>query len=118
MPTANSFAGRNAGGILIAVALAALGAAAVLMPHTVLRIAPPCLVSLVLGDTCWGCGMTRAALAFARGDFAAAWHFNKLSLLVLPMLFALYARYLSSLWTATRQRLGRPSATSLGAQGQ
>ena len=69
----------------------------VVMPHTVLRLAPPCLVSLLIDDACWGCGMTRAALALVRGDLAAAWEFNKLSVLVMPMLLALYTQQLCSL---------------------
>ena len=97
MPTASSCAKTDRAKLVIAIALALLGAAALAMPHTVLRIAPPCLVSLLVDDDCWGCGMTRAALALARGDLAAAWAFNKLSVVVLPMLLALYARFLWSL---------------------
>jgi hypothetical protein len=80
--------------IAIALALAVLGLAALLAPGALMRVAPPCLFSLLLDHPCWGCGMTRAALAFVRGDFVAAWQFNKASLLVLPMLMLLYARHL------------------------
>lgn len=104
MPTANSCARIDKSKLVIAIALALLGAAAVAMPHSVLRIAPPCLVSLLIDDACWGCGMTRAALALARGDLAAAWEFNKLSVVVLPMLLALYARQLWSLNRKNRSR--------------
>jgi hypothetical protein len=90
--------------IVIAVALAALGAGAMLAPGLVMRLAPPCLFSLLLDQTCWGCGMTRAALAFLRGDFPAAWHFNRASLLVLPMLLALYARHLLMIWNYARRK--------------
>lgn len=76
------------------------------MPHALLRVAPPCLVTLLLHQSCWGCGMTRAALAFLHGDLAAAWAFNRASLLVLPMLLLLYARHLHMIWRG----LGRPAS--------
>lgn len=84
--------------IAIALALAVVGAGVLVMPHAVLRFAPPCLFTVLLEHTCWGCGSTRAALAFLRGDFAAAWAFNKASMLVLPMLLLLYARHLHMIW--------------------
>ena len=89
--------------VVIAVALAALGAAALLMPDAVLRVAPPCLFSLLLDETCWGCGMTRAALALLHGDLPAAWQLNKASLLVLPMLLALYTRHLHMIWRGQKK---------------
>ena len=94
MPTASSYAKINKSKLVIAIALALLGAAAVAMPHTVLRLTPPCLVSLLIDDACWGCGITRAALALLRGDLAAAWEFNRLSVIVVPMLLTLYAHQL------------------------
>ncbi len=90
--------------IVIAVALAALGAAAILMPAALLRVAPSCLFFKLFDQTCWGCGMTHAALAFLRGDLPAAWQFNRASLLVLPMLLALYARHLHMIWRGLQAR--------------
>ena len=84
--------------VVIAVALAALGAAALVAPDGLLRVAPPCLFSLLLDVDCWGCGMTRAALALLHGDLAPAWHLNKASLLVLPMLLVLYVRHVRMIW--------------------
>ena len=84
--------------VAVAVAVAALGAAALLAPGALQRVAPPCLFTLLIDQHCWGCGMTRASLAFLRGDFPAAWHFNRSSLLVLPMLMLLYARHLLMIW--------------------
>lgn len=98
MPTASSYARTDMRDIVIAVAVAGLGAAALAMPHTLLQFGPPCLISLVLDAACWGCGMTRAALSFLHGDFVGAWNFNKLSLLVLPLLMALYLRHLVALY--------------------
>ena len=97
-----SSARTDTAGIAIATALAALGAAAICFPATVLRIAPPCLVSLLLDDVCWGCGMTRAALALARGDIAAAWGFNRMAVVVMPMLAWLYGQHLWAMWMTRR----------------
>ena len=80
--------------VAIALAVAALGLAALLFPAALLRVAPPCLFLGLFELPCWGCGMTRAALALLRGDIATAWQYNKASLLVLPMLMLLYARHL------------------------
>jgi hypothetical protein len=79
--------------IAVALAVAALGAAALLAPDALQRVAPPCLFTLLLDRHCWGCGMTRASLAFLHGDVVAAWHLNRSSVLVLPMLMVLYARH-------------------------
>ncbi len=80
--------------LAIALAVALLGAAALAMPDALLRVAPPCLFTLLFDHSCWGCGMTRAALALLQGDLAAAWALNKSSLLVLPTLLWLFARHL------------------------
>ena len=90
--------------LAIALALALLGASAILAPALLWRVAPPCLFTLLAETTCWGCGMTRASLAFLRGDFVAAWNFNKASLLVLPLLLALYARHLLMIWNYARKK--------------
>ncbi len=84
--------------VVIAIAVAALGAAALAMPDTVLHLSPPCLISLLLDDVCWGCGITRATLAFVHGNFAVAWAYNKASVVVVPMLIILYIQHLRMLW--------------------
>lgn len=86
------------GDIGIAIAVAALGVAALVVPDTLLRASPSCLISRFLQDQCWGCGMTRASIAFLHWDFAAAWELNKLSVVALPMLFFLYGRFLYTIW--------------------
>ena len=40
----------------------------------------PCPSRLLADMMCPGCGMTRACLALARGDLAAAWSYNPFSL--------------------------------------
>lgn len=67
-------------------------------PDLVLHLTPSCLVSRMLDEVCWGCGITHAALAFLHADFAGAWAFNKLSLLVLPLLLWQYFLYLRMIW--------------------
>ncbi|WP_426100430.1 DUF2752 domain-containing protein [Massilia sp. TSP1-1-2] len=84
--------------IAIALALAGLGAVALVAPQIVLQLAPPCLVTLLLHQSCWGCGITRAALALLQGDVAGAWALNRASLLVLPMLLWLYGRHVRMIW--------------------
>lgn len=88
----------------IAVALAVLGAAAVLTPAALLQVAPRCLFSLLLDSTCWGCGMTRASMSLLHGDVAAAWQLNRGSLLVLPLLLLLYARHAHRIWRYARRK--------------
>ena len=98
MLTAASSARADSVAIAIALAVAALGAAAFAMPDFLLRAGPPCLISAVFGDVCWGCGITRAAIAFLHGDVIAAWGHNKLSVVVLPLLLWLYMRHLRTIW--------------------
>jgi hypothetical protein len=98
MLKAASSARTDTADIVIAMAVAALGAAAICFPAVLLKIAPPCLITLIIDDVCWGCGITRAASAFLRADFAAAWSLNRLSVVVMPMLIGLYARHLWRIW--------------------
>jgi hypothetical protein len=81
-----------------ALAVAVLGLAALAVPELLVHYGPPCILSPLLGDLCWGCGITRASIALFHGDVAAAWHFNKLSVVVVPMLLFLYLKHLFTLW--------------------
>ncbi len=47
---------------------------------------PPCLIKSVTGLECPGCGMTRAISSIFHGDIAGAFHFNKLIIVVFPLL--------------------------------
>lgn len=51
-----------------------------------------CLSVLLLNTECYGCGMTRAIMHLLHADFSGAWGFNKLSLIVFPLLFMLYIK--------------------------
>ena len=57
-----------------------------------LRLTPPCLVTLTTGRACWGCGITRAVVAAVHFDFTGAWRANPRVVVVLPLLAAVYLR--------------------------
>jgi hypothetical protein len=82
----------------IALGVALIGAAALVVPDLLIRATPHCLISLLVDDVCWGCGITRATVALLHGKFAVAWGFNKLVFFVLPMLMYLYLKHLHMVW--------------------
>lgn len=49
-----------------------------------------CLSVLLLNKECFGCGMTRGIQHLIHFDFLKAYEFNKLSLIVLPLLAYLW----------------------------
>jgi len=49
-----------------------------------------CMSKLLLHRECFGCGITRAIQHAIHFDFTRAWHFNKLVVLVLPVLLFLW----------------------------
>ncbi len=51
-----------------------------------------CLFHNLTGHDCYGCGMTRALFSMLHLDFAAAWNFNKLVVIVTPLLLYLYIK--------------------------
>lgn len=48
-----------------------------------------CILKLITGEDCMGCGMTRACMHLIHLDFKAAAYFNKISFVVLPILCGL-----------------------------
>jgi len=97
MPMAVSSANKIAD-IGIALGVALIGVAALVVPDLLIRATPHCLISLLVDDVCWGCGITRATVALLHGKVAVAWGFNKLVFLVLPMLMYLYLNHLRMVW--------------------
>ena len=45
----------------------------------------PCLFRLVTDISCPGCGMTRACVSLAQGEFAAAWSYHPFVFFVVPL---------------------------------
>jgi hypothetical protein len=70
---------------------AALAAGLALGVGVLLSTVRTCPMAIVLRVPCPGCGMTRAALALARGDLRAAWTLHPLAIVVVPALALLLA---------------------------
>jgi len=56
-----------------------------------------CLYTLITGENCIGCGMTRACMRLIHFDILGALNFNKLSVVVFPILVFLYLKNLYSI---------------------
>jgi hypothetical protein len=57
-----------------------------------------CLFKNLTGIECYGCGMTRAILSAIHFRFVDAFHYNKLFLVVLPLLIYIWAKTILSIW--------------------
>lgn len=63
---------------------------------------PPCPLYALTGIQCPACGSTRMVHALVHGDFAAAWQFNAMMLIVgLPVLVWLWVRSFNAARHAT-----------------
>ena len=51
-----------------------------------------CLSRVLAGVECYACGLTKATMHFVHFQFQEAWKFNKLSFIVVPMLFPLWIK--------------------------
>jgi hypothetical protein len=60
-----------------------------------------CLYKNLTGYECFGCGMTRAVVSAIHFQFEKAFHYNRLFLIVLPLLFYIWSRTLINLWSGT-----------------
>jgi hypothetical protein len=49
-----------------------------------------CLSVAIFDLECWGCGITRAIMHLIHFDIEAAWDFNKLSFIILPIICYLW----------------------------
>lgn len=47
-----------------------------------------CLSRLLFDVECWGCGITRASMHLIHGEFLEAYDFNKLVIVVVPIMAA------------------------------
>lgn len=53
-----------------------------------------CLSIILLHKTCMGCGITKAVQHSIHFEFETAWHYNKLVILILPILVFIYLKEL------------------------
>ncbi|WP_418991311.1 DUF2752 domain-containing protein [Alistipes sp.] len=51
-----------------------------------------CLFRNLFGTECYGCGMTRALFSLLHFDLSAAWSYNRLVVVVAPLLAWLYLK--------------------------
>ena len=51
-----------------------------------------CLFTNIFGVECWGCGITRAIFSALHFRFAEAWEYNRLVVIVLPLLLLVWTR--------------------------
>lgn len=51
-----------------------------------------CLFKNLFGRECWGCGMTRAMFSLLHFEFQAAWEYNRMVVVVAPLLAYLYIK--------------------------
>ena len=51
-----------------------------------------CISVLLFDETCYGCGMTRAIQHLIHFDFLVAYSYNKLSIIVLPLLVYFWSK--------------------------
>jgi hypothetical protein len=58
-----------------------------------------CLYKLFTGHECYGCGITRAILSAIHFKFAEAIGYNKLVIIVLPILTFIWAKKILNLWS-------------------
>lgn len=66
-----------------------------------------CIIKNLTGKNCPGCGMTRAISSASHGEFKQALRYNKLVVVVLPLLAYTWLRALTSAYR--RYRIGQPT---------
>lgn len=57
-----------------------------------------CLSVLLLDKECYGCGITRAIQHAIHFDFETAWNYNKLVVIVAPILFFVWLKWVRDAW--------------------
>ena len=76
---------------------------------------PPCPIHSLTGIPCPGCGMTRACIALASGDFGNALHYNpfSLGLILFALGFALFPQRIRRQWQRLSPAFRASTAWSL-----
>ena len=62
-----------------------------------------CLSVLLLNKECYGCGITRAIQHAIHFDFQTAWNYNKLVVIVAPILFFVWLKWVKESWLKIKQ---------------
>ncbi|MCB0397696.1 MAG: DUF2752 domain-containing protein [Flavobacteriales bacterium] len=75
------------------------GVSVIIAASTSVDVTIPCLIRLVTGERCWGCGLTTATIRLFQGDITGAMDANRLVFLVLPLVMFLLVR---DLWVFQR----------------
>jgi hypothetical protein len=57
-----------------------------------------CLFKNITGHECWGCGMTRAIVSAIHLRFENAFYYNRLFIIVLPLLIYVWIKSLINEW--------------------
>jgi hypothetical protein len=65
-----------------------------------------CVFKNITGHECWGCGMTRAVLSVIHFRFSDAWTYNKLVIIVLPILVWIWVKTLYESWYVMKESTG------------
>src|ERR1700750_2571144 len=73
-----------------------------LYEQQIVSVMPPCTLHALTGLYCPGCGATRAVRALLHGHVVAAWNYNQLFVLMLP----LTAIFLAQSWWRPRPYRG------------
>ena len=58
-----------------------------------------CLFKTFLGHECWGCGLFKATVACLKLEFVRAFHYNKLIVIVFPLIVYYWGK---ELWLTVR----------------
>lgn len=61
-----------------------------------------CLFHNLVGQECWGCGMTRAVVALMYLDFTTAWAYNRAVVIVAPLLVYIWVKWIVRLAKSPR----------------
>ena len=84
--------------ILLTVVLMAVPLLYLIPTETIYHGHTICVFKNLFGIECWGCGMTRAVFSLLYLDLEAAWGFNKMVFIVVPLMLWLYVKLVLRLW--------------------
>jgi hypothetical protein len=62
-----------------------------------------CLFKNIFGVECWGCGITRAVLCTLQFDFTTAFCYNKLIVIVFPLLVYVWGKRVMRNWQKLKE---------------